>query len=118
MQLQKFYEVNARAGTRYPEFIKAHFDVEVGDARISRPEYIGGVSNNVVISEVLQTSSTNTDSALGQYAGHGTAVAEGNQFHWRSTEHGWIIGIMSIMPQTAYFQGIARRFTNEKGNAL
>lgn len=111
MALQKFLEKNARSGTRYNELIMAHFGVDVGDARINRPEYIGGLQNNVVISEVLQTSSTTDSAALGDYAGYGTAVAHGNSMNFYCPEHGYIIGLLSVKPKTAYMQGIPRKFS-------
>lgn len=111
MQLQKFLEKNARSGTRYNELIMAHFGENIGDARINRPEYIGGIKNNVVISEVLQTSSTDGTSALGDYAGYGNAVVRGNNLSFKCPEHGYIIGILSVIPTTAYMQGIPRKFS-------
>lgn len=110
MQLQKFLELNARSGTRYNELIRAHFNEDIGDARINRPEFIGSIKNNVVISEVLQTSQTSEDAALGDYAGHATGVVSGNTMSFRCPEHGWIIGVLSIIPRTSYFQGIPRKF--------
>lgn len=110
-QLQKFLEKNARSGTRYNELIMAHFGQSIGDARINRPEYIGGIKNNIVISEVLQTSSTTDSSALGDYAGHATGLIGGNPISYQCPEHGFIIGVLSVMPSTAYFQGINRKFT-------
>jgi len=111
MALQKFLELNARSGTRYNELILAHFGTNIGDGRINRPEYIGGIKNNIVISEVLQTSSTTEDSALGDYAGHGTAMVSGNTIKFSCPEHGYILGILSIVPKTGYFQGIPRKFS-------
>ena len=111
MALQKFLEKNARSGTRYNELILAHFGEHIGDARINRPEYLGGIQNNVVISEVLQTSQTDDSSALGDYAGHATAVVNGNTIQFECPEHGYIIGILSVKPTTSYFQGIPRKFT-------
>lgn len=110
--LQKFLELQARTGVCYNELIRAHFPgVDIGDARINRPEYIGGIKNNVVISEVLQTSKTDESSALGEYAGHGTTYVNGNPISFYAPEHGWIMGILSVMPRTAYFQGLNRKFT-------
>jgi hypothetical protein len=106
--LQRFYELNMRGGTRYNELIMARWGVDIKDDRISRPEYIGGVKNNVVISEVLQTSETGAGSALGEYAGHGSGVLSGNTISYYCPEHGIIMGIMSVRPQTAYFQGIPK----------
>lgn len=108
--LQKFLELIARTGKRYNELIYAHFSVDVGDHRINRPEYIGGIKNNVVISEVLQTSATSDTDALGEYAGHGTAFVDGERIDHYCPEHGYIIGILSVIPKTAYFQGINKKF--------
>lgn len=112
-QLQMFLEANARGGTRYNEQIKIHWGENIGDDRISRPEYLGGIRNNVVISEVLQTSTESGTEPLGSYAGHGTAVVGGNTINCKSTEHGYIIGILSVRPKTAYFQGIPRKFSRQ-----
>lgn len=111
MQLQKFLEKNARSGTRYNELIKAHFGVNIGDDRISRPEYIGGIKNNIVISEVLQTSQTNETSPLGDYAGYASGLIGGNTISYYCPEHGYIMAILSVVPKTAYFQGIPRKFS-------
>lgn len=110
MQTQRFLEAMARGGTRYNELVKQQFDTNVGDDRISRPEYLGGIKNNVVISEVLQTSKTDENAALGDYAGHATGVVSGNEIHCYSPEWGFIIGILSVIPKTAYFQGINKKF--------
>nr|QJB21066.1 MAG: major capsid protein [Microvirus sp.] len=113
MQLQKFLELNARSGTRYNELIRAHFGEDIGDARINRPEYIGGIKNNVMISEILQTSSTTESSALGEYAGNANAIVSGDTMHFSCPEHGFIIGILSVVPRTAYSQGINRKYTRQ-----
>lgn len=113
MQLQKFLELNARSGTRYNELIRAHFGEDIGDARINRPEYIGGIKNNVMISEILQTSSTTESSALGEYAGNANAIVSGDTMHFSCPEHGFIIGMLSVIPRTAYSQGINRKFTRQ-----
>lgn len=113
MQLQKFLELNARSGTRYNELIRAHFGEDIGDARINRPEYIGGIKNNVMISEILQTSSTTESSALGEYAGNANAIVSGDTMHFSCPEHGFIIGLLSVIPRTAYSQGINRKYTRQ-----
>ena len=113
MQLQKFLELNARSGTRYNELIRAHFGEDIGDARINRPEYIGGIKNNVMISEILQTSSTTESSALGEYAGNANAIVSGDTMHFSCPEHGFIIGMLSVVPRTAYSQGINRKYTRQ-----
>jgi hypothetical protein len=112
-RLQEFLEKNARGGSRYIEVIKSHFGVTSSDARLQRPEYLGGGKSPVTISEVLQTSDpvNNNSTPQGNMAGHGINVGGGNRFSYRAQEHGYIIGIMSIMPKTAYFQGTPKHFT-------
>lgn len=103
--LQQWLELNARAGTRYTEFLQAHFNVKPEDARLQRPEYITGVKTPVVISEVLNMTGTE-DAPQGNMAGHGIAVSSGKLGKYAVKEHGCIMGIMSVMPKTAYQQGL------------
>ena len=110
-RLQEWLEKNARGGTRYIESILSHFGVKSSDARLQRPEYITGVKSPVVISEVLNTTGTSGQLPQGNMAGHGISVSSGNAGTYRCEEHGWIIGIMSVMPKTAYQQGINKAFT-------
>lgn len=113
LQLQKWLETNARGGTRYIENIYAHFQVRSSDQRLQRPEYITGTKSPVVISEVLNTTGdTGASDPLpqGNMAGHGISVTNGQYGSYRCEEHGWIIGIMSILPKTAYQQGIPRHY--------
>ncbi len=111
-RLQEWLEKNARAGTRYIELIKSHFGVKSSDARLNRPEYIGGSTQNMVISEVLSTAQTvdqaSNDVPVGQMAGHGISVGGGKNFSYKAEEHGFILGMMSVMPETAYQQGLPR----------
>lgn len=109
-RLQEWLEKNARGGTRYIESILSHFGVKSSDARLQRPEYITGVKTPVVISEVLNTSGTLGELPQGNMAGHGIAVSSGRSGSYYAEEHGYIIGIMSVMPKTAYQQGIPRTF--------
>ena len=109
-QIQKWMERNARAGVRYTEFLRAHFGVSPRDDRLQRPEYIGGSKAPVIISEVLQTSSTDGTSPQGNLAGHGITVAQNYCGSYHATEFGLIIGLMSVMPRSAYSQGINRQW--------
>jgi len=109
-RLQEWLEKNARGGTRYIESILSHFGVKSSDARLQRPEYITGVKTPVVISEVLNTSGAEGELPQGNMAGHGIAVSSGKSGSYYAEEHGYIIGIMSVMPKTAYQQGIPRTF--------
>lgn len=109
-QLQKWLERNARSGSRYTESILAHFGVKTSDSRLQRPEYLGGGKSPVVISEVLQNSSTDATTPQGNMAGHGVSVGNTNSFKAFFEEHGIVIGLMSVMPRTAYQDGIPRFF--------
>mgnify|MGYP000356225524 CR=1 FL=1 len=108
-RLQEWLEKNARGGYRYIEQLLSHFGVRSSDARLQRPEYLGGSRQPVVISEVLNTSATATQEQ-GTMAGHGIAVGAANRAKRRFEEHGWLFGIMSILPRTAYQQGVPRHF--------
>ena len=122
VKLQEWLEKNARGGSRYIESIKVHFGVNSSDKRLQRPEYIGGFSSPVSVSEVLQTSTsqgvldpsgTPSDIAYtpqGTMAGHGVSVGSGDYASHFCEEHGYIMGIMSIMPLSGYQQGIPRHF--------
>ena len=109
-QIQKWMERNARAGARYTESLQAHFGVSPRDERLQRPEYIGGSKSPVIVSEVLQTSSTDGTSPQGNMAGHGVSASSTFCGKYRATEHGLIIGILSIMPRTMYQQGMDRQW--------
>jgi len=110
IQLQAFLERNARGGTRYIENIKAHFGVTSSDKRLQRPEFLGGSSQPIVISEVLQTSETN-ESPQGNMSGHGLSIGQTKRANYFCEEHGWFISVMSVRPKTAYQQGIDRKFS-------
>lgn len=110
-RLQEWLELNARGGARYNETIKIHFGISPGDARLQRPEFLGGSSTPIVISEVLQTSSTTTEpTPQGNMSGHGVSMGGKNTTYYTCKEHGYIFGIMSIMPKSAYQQGIPKHF--------
>lgn len=109
-KLQEWLEKNARAGTRYVENILAHFGVRSSDSRMQRPEYITGVKTPVVVSEVLNTTGESAGLPQGNMAGHAIGVASGKRGRYFCEEHGWIIGIMSVMPKPAYQQGVPKAF--------
>lgn len=109
-RLQEWLEKNARGGTRYIENILTHFGIKSSDARLQRPEYITGVKSPVVISEVLNTTGEDGGLPQGNMAGHAISVNSGNAGSYRCEEHGYIIGIMSVMPETAYQQGVPRTY--------
>lgn len=109
-KLQQWLERNARGGSRYIEQIFSHFGVRSSDARLQRPEYLGGGKSPIVISEVLQTSKSETNAPQGNLAGHGVSVQNSHRFEKYFEEHGFVIGILSILPKTTYMQGTRRFF--------
>ena len=111
-RLQEWLERNARGGSRYIEVILAHFGVQSSDARLQRPEFLGGSATPITISEVLQTSDAAAeDTPQGNMAGHGVSVGSSNYVSYKCEEHGYIMGLMTVMPKTAYQQGIPKHFT-------
>ena len=109
-QIQKLYERDARGGTRYTEVIRAHFGVTSPDARLQRPEYLGGGSTPVNINPIAQTSETGT-TAQGNLAAFATVHASGHGFTKSFTEHCVIIGMVSARADLNYQQGLSRHFT-------
>jgi hypothetical protein len=110
-QIQKLLERDARGGTRYTEIIRSHFGVISPDARQQRPEYIGGGSSTININPIAQTSGTNasgTTAPLGTLAAMGTALAHNHGFTYSSTEHGVVIGLVSVRADLTYQQGLHR----------
>lgn len=112
-RLQEWLERNARAGTRYIESILGHFGVRSSDSRLQRPEYITGTKSPVIISEVLNTTGEADGLPQGNMAGHGVSVTSGKYGNYRCEEHGFIIGVMSVMPLPAYQQGIPKHFLRD-----
>lgn len=111
--LQRFYEISARAGSRYIETIMGHFHVRSSDARLQRPEYLGGGVTDINIGEVLQTSATDGTSPQGNMAGRGFGIGRSNQCIYRAEEHGYLFGIMSIIPEPYYYQGVDKEWTRQ-----
>lgn len=110
-QIQKIFERDARGGTRYTELIKAHFGVTSPDARLQRPEYLGGGSTPVQVQPIPQTSQTSADTPQGNLAGIGTAILNGHGFTSSFTEHCLIIGIVSVRADLTYQQGLNRMWS-------
>lgn len=108
-RLQEWYEKNARGGARYIEQILAHFHTKSSDARLQRPEYLGGGSSPVVFSEVLSTFQAEAGVApypQGNMSGHGISAGANAGFSRKFEEHGLIISLLSVKPSTAYQQGV------------
>lgn len=118
VRLQEWYERNAVAGSRYNESIMAHFARRTSDGRLQRAEYLGGGRVNVQISEVMTTAwSTDADDNAvppANMTGRGATYSKSNSFRYNCEEHGFVLGIMSVMPTSAYMQGIPRMFLNRQ----
>lgn len=113
-QIQKIFERDARGGTRYIELIKSHFGVTSPDARLQRPEYLGGGSTPVNISSIPQTSATSGASTpQGHLAAFGTAQFHNHGFTSSFTEHCLIIGLVSVRADLTYQQGLNRMFSRK-----
>lgn len=110
-QIQKLLERDARGGSRYTEIIKSHFGVVSPDARLQRPEYLGGGSTPVNVSQIPQTSSTDATTPQGNLAAFGTAISRGNGFSKSFTEHCLLIGLVSVRADLTYQQGLNRMFS-------
>lgn len=109
-QIQRLLERDARGGTRYTEIVKAHFGVTSPDARLQRPEYLGGGSSMINVSQIAQTSSTDVTSPQGNLAAFATASLHGHGFTKSFTEHCIIIGLVSVRADLNYQQGLNRMF--------
>jgi len=117
-QIQRLYERDARGGTRYTEILRSHFGVVSPDARLQRPEYLGGGRSNINIAPVAQTSpsgipGSGTDELTpqGNLAAYGTSVMHGHGFSKSFTEHCTIIGLVCITADLTYQQGINRMWS-------
>lgn len=113
-QIQKLLERDARGGTRYTEIVRAHFGVISPDARLQRPEYLGGGSSPIIINPIAQTSATGVtggSTVLGNLGAVGTTLANQHGFTQAFTEHGVIIGLVSVRADLTYQQGLRRMWS-------
>lgn len=111
-QMQKLLERDARGGTRYTEIVRAHFNVVSPDARLQRPEYLGGGQGNININQVAQQSATVAgQTPQGNLAAYGTATVSNHGFTKSFTEHGVVLGLMSIRADLNYQQGLNRMWS-------
>lgn len=110
-QIQKLLERDARGGTRYIEIVLAHFGVTSPDARLQRPEYLGGGSSPVNVTPIAQTSSTDATTPQGNLAAMGTATLNGHGFTKGFTEHTLVIGLVNVRADLNYQQGLNRMWS-------
>ncbi|AXH73287.1 MAG: major capsid protein [Microviridae sp.] len=108
MAMQRYEEARARYGSRYTEYLR-YLGVRSSDARLQRPEYLGGGKQMIQFSEVLQTAEGNDDDTfVGEMRGHGVGALRSNRYRRSFEEHGYVITMLSVRPKTIYAQGLAR----------
>lgn len=112
-QIQKFYEQQARGGSRYIELLKAAFGVTSPDARLQRPEYLGGDRITLSIDTVIQSSSTQGNSPLGNTAAYSVTSDVHSDFTRSFVEHGFIIGLAVARYDHTYQQGLERMWSRK-----
>lgn len=113
-QIQKLYERDARGGTRYIEILKSHFGVTSPDARLQRPEYLGGNRIPITINQVVQQSGTaDGTTPQGTTTGMSLTTDTNDDFVRSFTEHGYIIGVMCARYDHTYQQGIERMWSRK-----
>lgn len=105
MALQRYEEARARFGSRYTEYLQ-YLGIRSSDARLQRPEYLGGGKQTIQFSEVLQTAE-GTD-PVGALKGHGIAAMRSNRYRRFFEEHGYVVSLMAVRPKTMYMQGMSR----------
>lgn len=112
-QVQRLYERDARGGTRYTEILRAHFGVISPDARLQRPEYLGGSSSPININPVQQTSATTDITPQGNLAAFGLTSSKIHGFTKSFVEHGYIIGLVNVRADLTYQQGLQRLWSRQ-----
>lgn len=104
--LQRYYEIDARGGTRYTEKLQAHFGVTNPDSRLQRPEFLGSHSSMMSINPVTQTSSTDSTTPQGNLAAYGLNAQRYHAFTKSFSEFGYIIGLINVRADLTYQQGV------------
>lgn len=112
-QIQKLLEKDARGGTRYREVLREHFGVISPDSRMQIPEYLGGYRLPINVSQVIQTSSTDGTSPLGNTAALSVTTMNKPMFTKSFTEHGFIMGLAVVRTDQTYQQGVERMWSRK-----
>lgn len=115
LALQRYQEARSRYGARYTEYLR-YLGVRSSDARLQRPEYLGGGKQTIQFSEVLQTSpnattGTTGTTGVGALKGHGIGAMRSNRYRRFFEEHGYVVSLMSVQPKTMYFEGVHRMWS-------
>lgn len=112
IQIQAYFEQMARNGSDFNEWLLSMFSIQSEDARLQRAEFVDVTSTRFVISQVLATTSA-TDQPLGTFGGHGVSYGGGNVHYYEAKEHGYFMVLISVAPETSYFNGIERMWSRE-----
>ena len=112
-QIQRLYERDARGGTRYTEIVRSHFGVVSPDARLQRPEYLGGGKERINVHPIAQTSSTDAITPQGNMSAFGTTGGRMGGFNKSFTEHSVIIGLACVFADLNYQQGLNRMWSRQ-----
>lgn len=111
--LQRYEEARARYGSRYTEYLR-YLGVKSSDARLQRPEYLGGGKQTIQFSEVLQTATDQIEPEtdfVGTLRGHGIGAVRSRKYRRFFEEHGYVLSLLSVRPKTMYTQGLARTWS-------
>ena len=108
--LQRYQEARAQYGSRYTEYLR-YLGIRSSDARLQRPEYLGGGKQTIAFSEVLRTGDSSGTNPVGEMKGHGIAAMRSNRYRFFCEEHGWIISLLSVRPRSMYNNGLHRSFS-------
>lgn len=113
LAIQRYEEARARYGSRYTEYLR-YLGVRSSDARLQRPEYLGGGKQTIQFSEVLQTGVTTSgtpSTGVGSLLGHGIGAVRSNRYRRFFEEHGYVFSLMSVVPKTLYCDGLPRDYS-------
>lgn len=105
---QRFSEARSRFGNRYTEYLQ-YLGIKPSDARLNRPEYLGGGKQMISFSEVLATADS-VDTPIGTMKGHGIAAVRSNTFTKFFEEHGFFFTFVSVRPKAIYNNNVARKW--------
>lgn len=108
--LMRYEEARARYGSRYTEYLR-YLGIRSSDARLQRPEYLGGGKQTISFSEILQTSEgSDVENVVGTMRGHGISAVRSRRYRRFFEEHGWVISLLSVRPKSMYMQSIHKQW--------
>lgn len=110
--IQRYQEARAQYGSRYSEYLR-YLGVRSSDARLQRPEYLGGGKQTIAFSEVLQTGPDTSGDGVADIRGHGIAAMRSRRYRRFFEEHGYIISLCSVVPKTMYANSVSRLFLRQ-----